>query len=85
MEDCTQLVAKWQARGNPNQNQHWNQNVQMISIKRRSEGPKIIVVTHGGDRIGMNMTTQGNQIEQWVRKSGGPMRTFNQQKEKERY
>jgi hypothetical protein len=44
-----QLVAKWQARGNPNLNQ--NHNVQMMSAKRRIEEPKITVVTCGGAMI----------------------------------
>jgi hypothetical protein len=33
-EDCPQLVVKWQARGN--QNQNLNQNVQMISTERHA-------------------------------------------------
>jgi hypothetical protein len=84
-EDCPQLVAKWQARGNPNQNLHQNQNVQMISVEKCSEGPKITIVTCGGARTGVDMETQGNQIEQWVRKSAGPMPAFNPQQEKETY
>jgi len=31
------------------------------------------------------METQGNQTEQWVRKSAGPMPTFDLQHEKEIY
>jgi hypothetical protein len=63
MEDYPQLVAKWQARGNPNHNQHQNQNVWMISVERHGEGPKIAVVAHGGARTGIDMETQGNQME----------------------
>jgi len=54
----------------------------MISAKRCNEGPKIIVVTHGGAWRGIDMVTQGNQMEKWVRKSIGHMPTFNPQKEK---
>jgi hypothetical protein len=63
-KDCPQLVAKWQARGNPNQT--LNQNVQMISAKRHSEGPKITVIMHGGARTGTDMETRGNQMEKFV-------------------
>jgi hypothetical protein len=57
----------------------------MISVERCSEGPKITVVTRGGAQTGIDMETQGNQTEQWVRKSAGPMPTFNPQQEKETY
>jgi hypothetical protein len=40
----------------------------MISIERHNEGPKIAVDTCGGALIGVDMTTQGNQTKQWVRK-----------------
>lgn len=84
-DDCPQLVAKWQARGNLNQNLHQNQNVQMISVEKRSEGPKIAIVTRGGARTGVDIATQGNQTKQYVRKSTGPMPAFNPQREKETY
>jgi hypothetical protein len=57
----------------------------MISVEKCSEGPKIAIVTRGGARTGTDMETQGNQMEQWVRKSVGPMPTFNPQQEKETY
>jgi tRNA A22 N-methylase len=41
-EYCPQLVVKWQARGNQNQNP--NQNVQKISAEKCNEGPRITVV-----------------------------------------
>jgi hypothetical protein len=40
---CPQLVVKWKARGNQNQNP--NQNVQKISAEKHNEGPRITVVT----------------------------------------
>jgi hypothetical protein len=49
----------------------------MESTEKRSEGPKITIVACGGAHTGVDMETQGNQMEQWVRKSTGPMRTFN--------
>jgi len=55
----------------------------MISVEICSEGPKIVVVTCGGARTGVDMATQGNQVKQWVRKSEGPMPTFDPQQEKE--
>jgi hypothetical protein len=75
--DFTQLVEKWQARGNPNQNLHQNQNVQMISVEKHTEGPKITVFTCGGAPTDVDMETQGNQMEQWVMKSTRPMIAFN--------
>jgi hypothetical protein len=57
----------------------------MISAERHNEGPKVAVVTHGGARTGTDMTNQGKQTEQWVRKSAGPIPTFDPQQEKETY
>jgi hypothetical protein len=63
IEDFPQLLTKWQARGNPNQNTHQYQNVQMISVEKHSEGPKITVITCGGDHTGADVADQGNQME----------------------
>jgi hypothetical protein len=57
----------------------------MISVERSSDEPKITVVTRGGALTGIDMATQANQTEPWVRKSAGPMSTFNPQQEKETY
>jgi hypothetical protein len=44
-----------------------------------------VVVTHRGTRTGANATNKGMHIEQWVRKSRGPMLKFDPQQEKEMY
>jgi hypothetical protein len=85
MKDYPQLVAKWQARGNPNKNMHQNHNVQMISVEKCSEGSKIIIITCGGTCTGADMETQGNQMEKWIRKSMEPMLEFNPHQKKETY
>jgi hypothetical protein len=82
-QNCLQLLAKWQERGN--QNQNLNQNVQKISVEKCDEGPRITVVMCGGARTGADVMNKGMQIEQWVRKSTGPMPTFDPQQEKETY
>jgi hypothetical protein len=53
--------------------------VQKISAERRNEGPRIAVVTRRGARIGVDMTNGGTYTEQWVKKSTGPMPTFDPQ------
>jgi hypothetical protein len=70
-QKIVQLLAKWQERGN--QNQNLNQNVQNISTEKHDEGPRIEVVMCGGARTGADAMNKGMQIEQWVRKSAGPM------------
>jgi hypothetical protein len=82
-KDCPQLLVKWQERGNQNQNP--NQNVQKISAEKHNEGPRIAVVMHGGARTGVDVMNGGRKVEQWVRKSTGPMPTFDPQQEKETY
>jgi hypothetical protein len=59
--------------------------VQKISTERCNEGPRIVVVMCGGARTGVDMMNEGKQTEQWVRKSAGPMPTFDPQQEKETY
>jgi hypothetical protein len=44
--DRPQLLAKWQARENQNQ----NQNIQKISIEVRDKGPKILIITCKGTK-----------------------------------
>jgi hypothetical protein len=39
----------------------------------------------GGARTGVDAMNGGKQVEQWVRKSTGPMPTFDPQQEKETY
>jgi hypothetical protein len=48
---------KWKARGNLNQNP--NKNVQKISVDKCDEGPKIVVVMHGGARKGYDIKNGG--------------------------
>jgi hypothetical protein len=62
-----------------------NQNIQKISTEIHDEGPKIEVVTCGGAKTGVDTTNGGRQSEKWVRKSAGPMPTFDPQQEKETY
>jgi hypothetical protein len=45
--------------GQRKQNLNLNQNVQMISVERRNEGPRVAMVTRGGDRIGTDRTNEG--------------------------
>jgi hypothetical protein len=82
-EDYPQLVVKWQAKGN--QNSNLNLNLQMISTERCNEGPRVVAITRGGSRTGTDKTIEGKQMEQWVRKSAGPIPTFDPQQEKETY
>jgi len=58
-EECPQIVVKWQAIGNPNQN--LNLNVKMISIERRNEGPKVASIARGGARTRTDMTNPRKQ------------------------
>jgi hypothetical protein len=62
-----------------------NLNVQMISSKIYNEGPRLSVVTHRGSRTGIDREDEGKKIEQWVRKSAGPILAFDPQQEKETY
>jgi hypothetical protein len=82
-KDCPQLLEKWQARGN--QNQNLNQNVQNISTEIHDEGPKIVVVTHRGAKTGIDTTSGRRQAEQWVKKEAGPLSEVRPTKEKETY
>jgi hypothetical protein len=82
-KDCLQLDVKRQAKGNENPN--LNQNVQMILVERCNEGANVAIVTHGGARIGNDMTDEGKQTKQWVRNLVGPILTFDPQQEKETY
>jgi hypothetical protein len=83
IEDCPQLVVKWQARGN--QNSNLNLNVQMISDERCNEGPIVVIVMHGGVRTWSDKTNEGKHTKQWVRNSVGPIPAFDPQQEKETY
>jgi hypothetical protein len=74
---------KLQARGNPNQNP--NHNVHTISIEKHNEGPKIEIVAHRGTRTWADAMNGGKKVEQWVRKSTGPMPKFDPHQEKETY
>jgi hypothetical protein len=74
---------KWKERGNENENP--NQNVHKISAKKCNEGPRITVFTHGGTRTGVDAMNGGKNVEQWVRKSEGPIPTFHPPQEKETY
>jgi hypothetical protein len=67
--------VKWKARGNHKYNM--NQNVQKISVERHNEGPRVAVVTHGGDRTWDDMMNEGKKNEQWVRKLVGPIPAFD--------
>jgi len=80
---CPQLLVKWKERGNRNQNQ--NQNVQKISSEECNEGPRIETVMREGTRTWVIAMNGGRQVEQWMRKSIGPMLTFDPQQEKEMY
>jgi hypothetical protein len=82
-KDFPQLLAKWKARGNQNQNP--NQNVQKISAEKCNEGPRIAVVTRGGTRTGVDAMNGGKQDEKWVNKSTDLCPTFDPQQEKETY
>jgi hypothetical protein len=62
-----------------------NQNVQNISTKKHDEGPKIETITYVGARTGPDAMNKGMWMEKWVRKSAGPMPTFDPQQEKETY
>ena len=61
IEQCSQLIAKWQARTviNPNPvknpNPNPNPNIQMISSESRQ--PNLVVVRKGGVAIGENQNT----------------------------
>jgi hypothetical protein len=59
--------------------------VQKISAEKCNEGPRIAVVTRRGARTRVDVMNEGKQTEQWVRKSIGPMPTFDPQQEKETY
>jgi hypothetical protein len=83
MEYFPQIVSKWQAKGSQNHNQ--NQNVQNISAEKWNKGPIIVVVTHRGARIWVDMKKGGNHTKKWVRKSAGPMPNFYPRKERETY
>jgi hypothetical protein len=60
-----------------NQNHNPNQNVQNISTKNCNEGPRIAVVKCEGTRKGVDAMNGGKKEEKWVRKSIGPMPTFD--------
>ena len=41
----------------------------MIAVEECDDVPRVAIVTCVGIRIGVGVTDQGNQMEQWVRKS----------------
>jgi hypothetical protein len=45
-------------------------------MERRNEGPRIVVVTHKGARIGGDIMNKGMKTKQLVRKSVEPTPTF---------
>jgi hypothetical protein len=59
-QDYPRLLLKWKVRGNWNQNP--NHNIQKISSEERNEGPRIAVVMHEGDRIGVDVTNEGSRF-----------------------
>jgi len=56
--------------------------VQEISTKKCNEGPRITIVTCGGNRTGVDMTNGEKKTKKWVRKSAGPFPTFDPLQEK---
>jgi hypothetical protein len=54
--------------------------LQKISFERCNEGPRVAFVTRGGTITRFDMKNEGNNIEQWVRKSSGPIPTIDPQK-----
>jgi hypothetical protein len=49
----------------------------MISVEKCTEGQKIIIVSCREAHTSIDMETQGNQTEKWVRNLVGLIPTFN--------
>jgi hypothetical protein len=81
IEDFPQLLEKWQGRGNKN----CNPNNQNISTKILDKGPKIVVVTHEGTKIGMDTINVNKSVEKLVKKSEAPTRSFDPKEDKKTY
>ena len=67
MEQCPQLIEKWQARTitghNPakNENQNTNMNVQMITVEPRD--PNVVVITREGAATGADQDKAQEQLQ----------------------
>jgi hypothetical protein len=57
----------------------------MISFKRCNEGPRVVLLMCGGDRLGTDRDNEGKQTQQWVRKSPSPILAFDPWQEKDTY
>jgi hypothetical protein len=57
----------------------------MISVEICNEGPRVVIVTRRGDRIGTDRKNERKKMEQWVKTLVGPIPAFDPQQEKETY